>query len=49
MEIAQINIKACAGLNDVIVFERDKTHALIQIKASGLVTVIELSELIIKK
>lgn len=49
MQIYSINIKACADLNDVIVFDRDKTHALIQVKAGGTVAVIELNKLIRKR
>jgi hypothetical protein len=49
MEIASIEIKACSSLCDVIVIERDNTHALIQIKSSGAIKVVELDRLIIKQ
>jgi hypothetical protein len=48
IEIASIEIKECSSLCDVIVYERDSTHALIEIKCSFAIKVVELDKLIIK-
>lgn len=46
LEIMSIEIKACSSLCDIIVIERDNTHALIEIKSSGAVIVVEQERLI---